>query len=163
MKISELLAELKQKEGELMRNYNLRDSVIKQSFTECVHIKDNISTKEFDQKQKEFLKNKRKRVESINARINELKTQIVEGRNKINKRNIKIGLDKQLIEMKYLRLELSKLMNLIRKERFGIGEGIRINVDIYDELGISERISELEHKKAKLDAEIQKFNWATNV
>ena len=62
--------------------------------------------------------------------------------------------------MKFLRLELSKLMNIIKTS--GIYSE-KIDINLWDELGINNRIRELEKSKRKLDAEIQAINWSTEI
>ncbi len=152
MKISEKLSEIKQKEGQLMRLYNLRDTFAKQSFREEVIVR--------EKKQKEFIKNKAEKFAKVTNDIEKLKNEIVETKNKINRKNVESSVDRKLAEIKYLRLELSKLMNLIKKDSY-IDKFI--DIDLWQELGLANRIKELEAKKSKLDAEIQFVNWSTEV
>lgn len=160
MKISEKLSEIKQKEGQLMRLYNLRDTFAKQSFKEEVFIREKVASKELERKQKEFIKKKAEKFFKVTDEIEHLKKEIIEAKNNINKKNVENGVDRKLAEMKYLRLELSRLMMLIKKdsylEKF-------IDIDLWEELGLANRIKELEMKKSKLDAEIQKVNWLTDI
>jgi len=160
MKISEKLSEIKQKEGQLMRLYNLRDTFAKQSFREEVIVREKDSTKELEKKQKEFIKNKAERFAKVTNDIEKLKNEIVETKNKINRKNVESSVDRRLAEMKYLRLELSKLMNLIKKDSY---TDKFIDIDLWQELGLANRIKELETKKSKLDAEIQSINWSTEI
>ena len=160
MKISEKLSEIKQKEGQLMRLYNLRDTFAKQSFKEEVIVREKDSTKELEKKQEEFIKNKAEKFAKVTNDIEKLKNEIVETKNKINRKNVESSVDRKLAEMKYLRLELSKLMNLIKKDSY-IDKFI--DIDLWQELGLANRIKELEAKKSKLDAEIQSINWSTEV
>ena len=160
MKISEKLSEIKQKEGQLMRLYNLRDTFAKQSFKEEVMVREKDSTKELEKKQKEFIKNKSEKFAKVTNDIEKLKNEIVETKNKINRKNVESGVDRKLAEMKYLRLELSKLMNLIKKDSY---LDKFIDIDLWEELGLANRIKELESKKSKLDAEIQTVNWSNEV
>lgn len=163
MKVSEKLAELKQMEGELIRKYSLRDSIAKHTFTETLlqQAKD-MDKAAIEAEHTKFIEDKKNKVNELTASIEKLQTKIIDGRNQVNKKNIESGLDKKLIQMKFLRLELSKLMALIKKEGF-MARGLDINIDIWDELGISDRITELETKKFKLDAEIQQANWSSDL
>jgi hypothetical protein len=160
MKLAEKISELKQKEGELMRIYELRDSVAKQSFRDTLLTLEKSSHKKIEEKQKEFLEKKKQRIKDLTVQIQRLKEHIIQGRNNLNKKNVTIGVDKKLIEMKFLRLELSKLMNLIKKSSYSL-EGI--DLDIWDKLGINEQINELEQSKRRLDAEIQTVNWSNDL
>ena len=118
MKISEKLAIVKRKESELMRTYELRDSIAKQSFKESALLSGKETTKELEKRQKEFLSIKESKVEEYNKNIELLKKEIIEGKNKVNSKNLEIGIDKKLAEMKYLRIELSKLMSLIKRDSY---------------------------------------------
>ena len=160
MKISEKLSEIKQKEGQLMRLYNLRHTFAKQSFKEEVILIEKDSTKELEKKQKEFIKKKAEKFAKVTNDIEKLKNEIVETKNEINKKNMESGVDRKLAEMKYLRLELSKLMNLIKKDSY---LDKFIDIDLWEELGLANRIKELESKKSKLDAEIQSINWSNEL
>ena len=159
MRISEKLSDIKQKEGQLMRLYSLRDSVIQKEFQDAILNSDKRDVAEVEKREKEFIDSKKVRVAELTKDIDELKSQLIEIKNKINQKNVELGLDKKLIQMKYIRLELSKLMNLTKKDVWS--RSSTIDVDIYETLGISDRIKELEAKKAKLDTEIQKINWTT--
>jgi hypothetical protein len=159
MRISEKLSDIKQKEGQLMRLYSLRDSVIQKEFQDAILNSDKRDVAEVEKREKEFIDSKKVRVAELTKDIDELKAQLIEIKNKINQKNVELGLDKKLIQMKYIRLELSKLMNLTKKDVWS--RSSTIDVDIYETLGISDRIKELEAKKAKLDTEIQKINWTT--
>lgn len=159
MKISEKLAIIKRQEGELMRLYELRDSVAKQSFKESTIRTEKETSKEIEKKQKEFLKNKKSKVAEIDKKIRQLTKEVIEGKNAVNKRNVEIGIDKKLAEMKYLRIELSKLMNLIKRGRIFDS----FDADVFEELGLGVKIKELEEQKQKLDNEIQKTNWSTDL
>lgn len=162
MKISEKLSELKRKEGELMRLYSLRDAVIKKGFKEAVMLTGEEKADELEVKKADYLGKKRSRIEELNLKIEALKQEIIDGRNIVNQKNIEGGIDLKLVEMKFLRLELSKLMNAIKKDRYAYSV-MEIDIDIWEELGIDQRIKELENKKAKLDAEIQSWNWNTKL
>ncbi len=160
MKISEKLSEIKQKEGQLMRLYNLRDTFAKQSFKDEVRVSEKDSATVLEKKQREFIKKKSEKFAKVTDDIERLKRDIIESKNNINKKNVEKGVDRKLAEMKYLRLELSKLMNLIKKDSY---LDKFIDIDLWEEVGLEKRIKELETKKSKLDSEIQKVNWSTDV
>lgn len=156
MKISEKLAVIRRQEGELMRLYELRESIAKQSFKESTIRTEKETSKEIEKKQKEFMDNKKAKVADINQKIRQLIKDIIEGKNEVNKKNVEIGIDKKLAEMKYLRIDLSKLMALIKNSRYFTP----LDSDIFEELGLAVKIKELEEQKQKLDNEIQKSNWS---
>ena len=164
MKISEKLSEIKQAEGQLMRLYTLRESVIQQEFKDAIlrASDENKSLEELEKRENKFLEEKKEKIIDLNKKIDDLKSQLIEDKNIINKKNIEVGLDKDLIKMKYLRIELSKLMNAVKNER-GFGRMFSIDLDVYEELGISERIKLLEGQKAKLESRIQEKNWTTEL
>ena len=156
MKISEKLAITRRQEGELTRLYDLRESIAKQSFKESTIRTEKETSKEIEKRQKEFLDNKKVKVIECDKKIMQLKKEIVEGKNQINKKNVDSGTDKKLAEIKYMRIELSMLMKLIKNGR--IFESL--DTDVFEELGLSAKIKEMEEQKQKLDNEIQKSNWS---
>lgn len=158
MKLSEKLAIIKREEGELMRLYELRDAIAKQSFKENSHFSGKETAKEIEKRQREFFEEKKNRVEECSKKIEALKKNIIEAKNKINLINVEEGIDSKLAEVKYLRIELSKLMKLIK-----VGYLDSLDVNIFETLGISSRIKELEEQKQRLDNEIQKMNWSIDV
>src|SRR3989338_8159762 len=117
MKISEKLAIIRRQEGELMRLYELRESIARQSFKESTIRTEKETSKEIEKRQKEFLDNKKVKVIECDKKIMQLKKEIVEGKNQINKKNVESGIDKKLAEIKYMRIELSMLMKLIKNGR----------------------------------------------
>ena len=159
MKISEKLAIIRMQEGELMRLYDLRESIAKQSFKESTIRTEKETSKEIEKKQKDFLENKKAKVTECDKKITQLTKEIVEGKNQVNKKNVEVGTDKKLAEIKYMRIELSRLMKLIKSGR--IFESF--DADVFEELGLATKIKEIEEQKQKLDNEIQKTNWSTEL
>jgi len=159
MKISEKLAITRRQEGELTRLYDLRESIAKQSFRESTIRVEKETIKDIEKRQKEFLESKKSKVADIDKRIRQLTMDIVEGKNKINKKNVEIGIDRKLAEIKYLRIELSKLMRLAKVSSYSDS----FDADVFEQLGLSVKIKELEEQKQKLDNEIQKTNWSVEV
>ena len=159
MKISEKLAITRRQEGELTRLYDLRESIAKQSFRESTIRVEKETIKDIEKRQKEFLESKKSKVADIDKRIRQLTMDIVEGKNKINKKNVEIGIDRKLAEIKYLRIELSKLMRLAKVSSYSDS----FDADVFEQLGLSVKIKELEEQKQKLDNEIQKTNWSVEI
>ena len=159
MKISEKLAIIRRKEGELTRLYELRESIAKQSFKESAIRTEKETAKEIEARQKGFLANKKLKIADIDKRIGQLTQEIVEGKNQINRKNVETGIDKKLAEIKYLRIELSKLMGLIKGSRYFTS----FDSDVFEELGLAVKIKDLEEQKQKLDNEIQKSNWSIEI
>ena len=159
MKISEKLAITRRQEGELTRLYDLRESIAKQSFKESTIRVEKETIKDIEKRQKEFLENKKSKVEEIDKRIRQLTKDIVEGKNQLNKKNVEIGIDRKLAEIKYLRIELSKLMKLAKVSSYSDS----FDADVFEQLGLSVKIKELEEQKQKLDNEIQKTNWSVEI
>jgi len=160
MKIAEKLSEIKRKESELMRMYDIRDEVIKKTFKDSLLNTESITQKQADKMEDDFMKEKKRKVDEFSLKIGSLISEIVEDKNKINQLNVQLGIDKKLAQIKYKRLELAKLMKLIKSERY---LSDRIDVDLWSALGINDRIKKLEASKAKLDAEIQSVNWSNKL
>ena len=154
MKISEKLAITRRQEGELIRLYELRESIAKQSFRESTIRVEKETIKDIEKRQKEFLENKKSKVEEIDKRVRQLTMDIVE-----SKKNVEIGIDRKLAEIKYLRIELSKLMKLAKVSSYSDS----FDADVFEQLGLSVKIKELEEQKQKLDNEIQKTNWSVEI
>ena len=159
MKIYEKLAIIRRQEGELMRLYELRESIAKQSFKESTIRTEKETSKEIEKRQKEFLENKKSKFIDIDKKISHLTNEVVEGKNAVNKKNVEIGIDKKLAEMKYIRIGLSKLMSIIKNGRYLA----TFDADAFEEFGLAVKIKELEEQKQKLDNEIQKSNWSIEV
>lgn len=157
MKISEKLSEIKQKEALLNRQFGLMESVIEKDFDKKLCGPD--TTSEYlERKYIEFVAEKKRRVADITAQIDKLTAEIIAAKNEVNKLNIQNGMDKYLIELKYLRIELSKLMKAGKK-----GYLRETSVDELEELGIPERIKTLEAKKNKIEATVQFSNWTKEI
>jgi len=164
MKLSEGLAELKRAEGKLMRMWELRDSIMAESFDQAAVINVPNSTQEaIDAARTKFYTNKAQRIATMDNDIHKLTDLIIARKVTINRKNCEVGLDIKLQEMKYLRIELSKLMNNLKR-----GGRRRLYMDEMDvttrlTLGLDDKITVLESKKSKLDHEIQSLNWGTEL
>ena len=139
--------------------YDLRESIAKQSFRESTIRTEKETSKEIEKKQKEFMENKKAKVIECDKKITQLTKEIVEGKNRLNKKNVEIGIDRKLAEIKYLRIELSKLMKLAKASSYSES----FDADVFEQLGLSVKIKELEEQKQKLDNEIQKTNWSVEI
>ena len=86
---------------------------------------------------------------------------IINAKNAVNRRNIELGTDKDLVKIKYLRLELSRLMKVIKDS--SVFSRYELDIDMCDELNLPGKIKALEQEKAKLDAKIQFSNWTNSL
>lgn len=154
MKISEQLSEIKRKEGELQRLISMREQILDERFTDSVIITDSMEASKIEELKRKFFSDKTIRYMDITKKITNLTIEIIELKNKINKLNVQIGIDKKLMEIKYIRLELARLMKYLDKTDY-LGAK-RCDIDF------NQLIKELEDKKSKLDAEIQYKNWNTD-
>jgi len=159
MKISEKLAEIKRREGELARLLELRDSVAKETFHESEIITKEMSKLEIQEARKQLLSDKKKKVDETTLKIDALTKEIIDSKNKINKKNVDAGIDRKIMEIKYIRIELSRIMALLKTYSFRSD----LNAGIYEGLELEKRIKELEDRKSKIDAEIQFANWNKEV
>ena len=164
MKISEKLSIIRRREGELTRLYELRESIAKQSFKESTIRTEKETAKEIEARQKYFLANKKSKIADIEKRIGQLTREIIDGKNEINKKNVEVGIDKKLAEIKYLRIELSKLMGLIKGSRYFTS----FDSDVFEELGLAVKIKELEEQKqnaekAVLEANKSEISWGSQI
>ena len=161
IKLSEALSSIKQMEGELMRLWERRDLIIK-SENEYIQRNNTLLPEDVEVAQKKFLKEKAEKVVFLDAEINALISKIIELKVKVNRKNVEVDLDVKLQSIKYHRIELSKLMNIIRRGRHRYSdEGL--DPSTREVLDMDGRIKMLEKKKAALDAEIQSVNWSTKI
>ncbi len=159
--LAEAIALGKQKESEIFKLTQLINSIIGQSFEEkkFLGLKEEYSAKEFNQAKKDFMQEKIIKVNEIQDKLDkEIKDNIIL-RNKVNKTNIKIGQDSNLIKMKWIRIELDNKMKLLSRSSFGES----LDNKVFEELGIGKKVKELENKKNKLDNIIQKLNHTTEI
>lgn len=160
MKASQFLAEIKQIEGELLRSIAIRDEVIQHELSLKNWETEKRTAKELEKIEKEFLENKKKRFAETTKKIDGLKKRLIDMKAEVNKKNIELGLDKKLLEIKYLRIELSKLMQNITPDRYSM---LSRSKKDFEDLGLFDLIKELEQKKLKLDSEVQNVNFRTEI
>ena len=161
MKISEKLSEIKQKEGELIRAYALREAIIKKQYKGHEEPTEILSQEEIDKRIKQFIEQKRSRLNDVNGSIIQLTQEIIEAKNIINKKNVQLGIDKDLIKIKYLRIELSNLMKIMKSSSYLPSPDY--DIDLCDEFELPNKVRKLEREKAKLDASIQFSNWTNDL
>lgn len=158
MKISEKLSEIKQKECEIMRLFGQKDNVCNASLDTSLFNKEKTSNKELEKRYRNFEADKVDKIKKIDKKIDQLRNEIIEGKSALNKINVEKGIDKLLLQIKYDRIELSKLM------RLAIPSSYRsVDIDSVDKLGINKRLKEVEARKNALDAEVQHLNWTHDV
>lgn len=159
-KISEALAEIKRTEGELMRLWELRDVIIQEQNQFLSN--NTISPDEFATIQAKYLEEKSKKVTEINEQLSQLIGRIVHNKVLVNRQNIANGIDEKLQTIKYIRIELSKLMKFVQAGKHSY---IHHNLDTETRiaLNIDDQIKLLEKQKAALDAEIQSSNWTNEI
>jgi len=161
MKISEKLSDLKRSESELQRLYTQREGVARLSFKSTILNLDKLSDEEINAKKKVFYDDQIKKIKEIETNIESLKQSIIDGRNDVNKKNIELGVDKKLIEFKHIKIELSKLMSLVKSNH--MFSSYEVDINIFEELKVNDKIKALEKRKAKIDSEIQQINWNTDL
>lgn len=160
--ISEAITTAKQKENEIFRLTQLKKSIINQEFDESKFLgkKEEFSANEYNEKKAKFILQKKAKIEQLDFKVDALVEEIIKIRNKINKKNIEEGLDKKLIQMKWLRIRLDNSMKALGQgKRRGYWDGDNyLNQELFEELGFGDKLKKLEDEKNKLDAEIQKLN-----
>ena len=88
------------------------------------------------------------------------KKELIEMKSEVNKKNIELNLDQKLLEVKWIRIELSKLMKSIDKETYSIRE---MDTEEAKSVGVLDYINLLEKQKNKIDSNIQQINWANEI
>jgi len=144
-----------------MRAWELRDDIIRKE-NENILRGNTLSFDELEQEKVRFLDYKKNKVCELDSKITKLTNELINLKVKINKKNIEIGIDEKLQRMKYLRIELSKIMNMMKKKKHSYSDD-HLDIDTRDALSLDARIKELEKTKSSLDAEIQTLNWSTKL
>jgi len=155
MKLSEALAESKRIEGEMMRLMAQRDSVVQQEF----NLPDGTDVAVAAKLRADFVHHKAEKMIELTGQIKYLMVNLIDYKVRLNKRNVELGIDVKLQQMKLLRLELSKLMGMLKGKRYHDA----LSQDTIEALDLNNRIKELERDKGKLDAEIQSLNWSNDL
>jgi hypothetical protein len=155
MKLAEALYERKKIETRILRLMEYRKEIFRKSFPE---IKDE-DIKSRDRRYKIFLKSIGKQIHKINEDIDLNIKEYLDLAHKINIQNLELELDKKLLEMKFIRLELSSLDRL---RKSGYVEEIS-DLERIDMLKIDQRLELIEEKKRRLDNTLQQLNHTNEV
>lgn len=146
-----------------MRAWELRDDIIAKEEDNIVRFASNGMTLEEVKKVKDdLLEYKRTKIGELDEKISKLVDELIILKVKINKKNAEVGLDEKLQRMKYIRIELSKIMNALKKNKHSYSDK-RLDVETREGLSLDKRIKTLEVQKASLDAEIQALNWSVKL
>ena len=153
MRLSEALYERKKLETRILRLMDYRRAIFKK---ELPIIKDEALT-DRDKRNHSFLNLNKKEIDNINIEIDDLKAKFADLAHKITEKNSEISIDKKLMNMKFIRLELASL-NKIREERY---DGL--DLDKLKETGIEKRLENIEEEKRKLDSQILHLNYTNEI
>lgn len=159
MKMSNILAHIKQTEADLLRSIETRNEIIKKEFKIKSWEAEKLKPAELNKKEKEFVKEKIKKIADMTKDINKLKSRLLQLKTEVNKKNVELGLDKMILELKWMRIELAALMKIVTKESYGFSN----DIDHLKEIGLMDLIKSLEAKKIELDSELQNANFRTEL
>lgn len=166
MTLSEAIASAKHKENEVYKQTQLRKSILLQPFDEKKYLgqQEEYTAEEFNKHKEDFNFKKKEKITQTEEKIKAEIEDVIRIRNAVNKKNIEIGQDSNLIRMKWLRIQLDNLMKDVgtKKKRMW-DEDSFINREMYEELGLGLRLKELEMEKNELDAKIQKLNHTVEI
>ena len=155
MKLSEGIAQVKRIEGEIIRNLELKKSIVEEDYKPST---EKISPEQVRKEKKALLNKKKKGITDYDKKILDLISQLIDLKKSINKVNIKAGQDINLLKMKWIRIRLQYLMKFMKT---GLFRGP--DASLIEELGISNEITVLEGEKAGLDNMIQRNNFNNNL
>ena len=159
MKVSEILMHIKQTESDLLRNIEVRNEIANKEINFKQWELEKKKPAELEKAEKEFVKERKKKLADITKDIDKLKVRLINLKNEVNKKNVELGLDKKILEIKWLRIELAALMKIIKTEGFLRSK----DKDHLNELGIMDLIKKMEAKKIELDSYIQNINFKTEL
>jgi len=159
MKINEALNELKKLDSELNKLFEKRAKVVNSSVKLYV---EKMTLPEIQAEKAKFAEARNAKYLTADTEITVCLDKITQLKARIMARNVELGLNKYIIELKMTRIELSKLMEIVKGERYSMFAS-ESSDDIVEQLKISERIKELEDCKAKLDAKLQAANWQNDL
>jgi hypothetical protein len=157
MKIGELIEQIREKEYNKAQIVKERAAVITARF-EDIRIGANATTAEIQAIHDDFNRNKTTEVARLNAEIDVLIGDIIDGRNQINRRNVELGVSRKLTAIKHLRMELSDLDKHINHDRYD-----RLDADVVQATGIRDRVRQLEKEKRALESEIRVSNYSNDI
>ena len=149
--LAEGIAFCKQLETQLLREMDSRTKIMNGSYRN----KEKLSDEENAEKEIKFNEIRETHVGASSQTIEDMKSRVLDLKKKINSKNIEIGQDLNLQKIKWIRIELQRLMNV---------HGGISSLSLYDEsttYDTSIMINDLEVKKIQLDNLIQKKNHET--
>jgi hypothetical protein len=158
MKLTEVLGELKKFDGELNKLYGKRQKIL--TAKKITHT-DKMTLQEIKDEESKMSTERKEKFILVEKEIERMKERIIENKLLLMQKNQELGLNEKIINLKMIRIELSKLMELVTNKSYIFSDELADS--IVEELGLNERITELEDEKRKLDAEIQAINWSNSV
>ena len=157
MKLNELMAELKRLDGELNKLFERRAKSVAGKPTMYV---DKMTLDEIKKAEADFGNEQISAFQKVDAEVKEVIDKIIWYKSKQMEINVKYGLNDKIIRLKMIRIELSKLMELVKGDRYMYD---RVGDKAAERLGVYGKIDALEIEKRKLDAELQYANWQIDV
>ena len=158
MKLTEVLGELKKFDGELNKLYGKRQKIL--TAKRIMHT-DKMTLQEIKDEEAKISTERKEKFLAVETEIEKVKTEIIGNKLLLMKKNEELGLNEKIINLKMIRIELSKLMELITNKSYIFSD--ETSDSIIEELKLNERVKELEDEKRKLDAEIQTTNWNNSI
>jgi hypothetical protein len=158
MKLTEVLGELKKFDGELNKLYGKRQKIL--TAKRIMHT-DKMTLQEIKDEEAKISTERKEKFLAVETEIEKVKTEIIGNKLLLMKKNEELGLNEKIINLKMIRIELSKLMELITNKSYIFSD--ETSDSIIEELKLNERVKELEDEKRKLDAEIQATNWNNSI
>ena len=147
--LAEGIAFCKQLETQLLREMDSRTKIMNGSYRN----KEKLSDEENAEKEIKFNEIRETHVSASSQTIEDMKSRVLDLKKKINSKNIEIGQDLNLQKIKWIRIELQRLMN--------VHDSISSMFDESTTYDTSVMINDLEVKKIQLDNLIQKKNHET--
>ncbi len=160
VKLSELLFKVKQLEHNILRKIELRNEIYRKDFVLKGWEKEKLSADKIKKLDADFIKNQKEKILDVTKNIELIKGNLFDIKTKINNLNVEKGIDIKLLKVKWMRIELAKLMELSKSHSYLTDQ---TSFEKMDELAITDKILDLENKKQKLDSEIQNMNINTVV
>jgi chromosome segregation ATPase len=157
MKLNEALGELKRLDGELNKLYDKRAKIVASKPTLYV---DKMTLDEIKKVEDSFEFERKGKFEEIQEKLGELTARLRYLKTKIMDVNSTYQLNDKIIRLKQIRIELSKLMEMAKGDRF---YGLSNQDTVIEGLEIYKEIERLENDKRKIDAELQYANWQLDV
>lgn len=156
--LAEAVTLAKQKENEIFRVTQKIKTEVSKPFNEAEYLgkKEEYTQTEYIKQKAKFTKEKIAKLEEHREKLDTLQKEVIKIRNLVNKKNVEIGQDINLLQMKWLKINLDNWMKL-DEDRYGL------NRNSVSELGTEEQITAFETKKSELDNKIQMLNHTTYI